>query len=397
MIRLTSRGLGLVTVAVALLIAAALSGLRPLAWPGGLLLGLVAAAAVLSLGSARRPVVRRRLLPDRVAAGSDVLVSLEIERDGIGLGAWGYLEEATPPGLGGMPALPVPSGWGRLRSRHPYRLAAFRRGRYLVGPSSWTTVDPLGLASTRRSVGGRNLLTVTPAVHRLDDAAHGTGAGLVGEAARRRSSVLGPDDAMIRQYRPRDELRRIHWPSTAHTGTLMVRREEHAWEPSALILLDDRAAGHLGVGPAATFEWAVSAAASVGVHLLEAGYEVALTETGGRHLAAGDTVRETLLDHLTDSALSDAGDLGGALLAGPGVRAQLLVAIIGRLSRADAVALTAARRPGALCLAILLQPTEPGPDDPADVLLANGWRVTRDAASGGIPQAWAALGDGVVR
>ena len=67
MIRLTSRGLALLSTGAALLIAASFTGLRALAWPGGLLIGLVAAGALLAAFSARQPRVRRRLLPDRLA------------------------------------------------------------------------------------------------------------------------------------------------------------------------------------------------------------------------------------------------------------------------------------------------------------------------------------------
>lgn len=398
MLRLTFRGLGLATAAAVLLIAAGATGLRSLAWPGGLLLGLVAASAVLAWRSARNATLQRVLLPDRVAAGSAVRGSLELGRDSVDLGAWGFVEETVPEGLGGSPVLPVPSGRGRLYTRHPYELATFVRGRYRIGPSRWTTIDPLGLATLKRRLGGSSLLTVTPAIHRLDQAAPAAGTGLVGEAAQRHSSVLGPDDVLIREYRPRDELRRIHWPSTARTGTLMVRREEHAWEPSAMILLDNRRANHTGRGPLSSFEWAVSAAASIGVHLLDAGYDVGLADAGGRRLdAEGDTLRESLLDHLTDSTLTEAGDLGGGLRADIGGRAQLFIAIIGRLSAADAIALTAARRHGALCRAIIVQPVEPGPDDPMEMLVANGWRVTPNAGVRGVADAWSALGEGTGR
>ncbi|MFT4296295.1 MAG: DUF58 domain-containing protein [Micropruina sp.] len=397
MIRLTSRGLGLVTVAVALLIAAAATGLRSLAWPGGLLLGLVAAGAVLAWFSARQPQARRTLHPDRVAAGTPVRVVLDLERDSIGLGAWSIVEETLPAPLGGAPAIAVPSGWGRLHSQHHYRLTPTLRGRYRIGPSRWATTDPLGLAGTRRRMAGSSLLTVTPAVHRLGDAIRGAGTGLSGDAAHRRSSVLGADDALIREYRPRDELRRIHWPSTARTGTLMVRREEHAWEPSALILLDNRSAGHSGEGAASSFEWAVSAAASIAVHLLDAGYDVELTDAdGAAPPAERDTIREALLDRLTDIAPSAATELAG-LRADGGVRGQLLIAVIGRLTPADAVALTSLRRDGRLCRAIVLQPAEPGTDDPAEVLVANGWHVVGDAAARSVPDAWAELERGAVR
>ena len=395
MLRLTPRGLGLVTVAVVLLVVASTTGLRALAWPGGLLLGLVVAGAALALVSGRRPSARRRLLPERVPAGGQVRVELDLHRDSVGLGAWSLVEETVPAQLDGSAVLAVPSGWGRLHSRHHYQLGTLVRGRYRVGPSRWNTTDPLGLAGVRRRLPRTDLLTVTPAIHTLGEPVRGSGAGLTGEAAHRRSSLLGPDDALIREYRPRDEVRRIHWASTAHTGTLMVRREEHAWEPSALVLLDNRSAAHTGAGPAASFEWAVSAAASIGVHLLDAGYDLDLADADGHTLAAeGDTVREALLDHLTDIRLTGGTDLERSLATGSRARGQLLVAVLGRLSRADAVALTELRPDGRLCRAIVLHPADPGESDPAEILLANGWQVVPDALSLRIPDAWSGLGWG---
>ena len=409
MTRLTTRGSGLLIAGLVLLVAAAVTGLASLAWPGGLLIGLVGSAAVLAWFSARGHLLHRRLLPDRLAAGSPVRVSLDLERDSIGLGAWGRVEETVPAACilaeetvaaptNTVRALAVPSGWGRLRTAHHYQLVTRVRGRYPIGPSVWITTDPLGLASTRRRLGGTNLLTMTPAIHSLDEASRGAGAGLTGESAQQRSSLLGPDDALIREYRPRDEMRRIHWPSTARTGTLMVRREERAWEPSALILLDNRAASHSGSGANSSFEWAVSAAASIGVHLLDAGYDIDLADAGGRTMAAeGDSVREALLDHLTDINLSAVGELSGSL-APSGARGQLLIAVLGRLSRADAIELTNARRDGRLCRAIILHPA--GPDeteDPADLLETSGWHVVRDSAGLAITDAWAGLAWGARR
>ena len=177
MIRLTTRGFGLFTVAVVLLIAAGASGLRSLAWPGGALLGLIAAAALLAWLSARGLSVRRRLLPERVGAGAPVRVSLDLERDSVGLGAWSVVEETVPAQLSGAPVLAVPSGWGRLRSQHHYQLSPAVRGRYPIGPSRWSTTDPLGLAATRRRLGRADLLTVTPAIHRLGVAVRGRRSG----------------------------------------------------------------------------------------------------------------------------------------------------------------------------------------------------------------------------
>jgi hypothetical protein len=69
----------------------------------------------------------------------------------------------------------------------------------------------------------------------------------------------------------------------------------------------------------------------------------------------------------------------------------LLIAVLGRLSHADAITLTNARRDGRLCRAIIIQPAPDGDDDPAEALIAGGWHVVRPAAQLSVADAWAAL------
>ncbi len=84
-----------------------------------------------------------------------------------------------------------------------------------------------------------------------------------------------------RGYRRGDDLRRVHWRSTARYGELMVRREEQPQRSRATVLLDTRGVAFEGAGPDSAFEWAVSGAASSLVHLLEQGFSVRLlTDTG---------------------------------------------------------------------------------------------------------------------
>ncbi len=93
----------------------------------------------------------------------------------------------------------------------------------------------------------------------------------------------GADDASIREYRQGDDLRKVHWRSTAKTGALMVRHEERPWQGHTCVLLDVRAVAHTASTPAAddprqssSLEWAVSFAASVVDHLLRAGRDTTL-------------------------------------------------------------------------------------------------------------------------
>jgi uncharacterized protein (DUF58 family) len=141
--------------------------------------------------------------------------------------------------------------------------------------------DPFGLCEMQAAFTATDRLTVTPVVHPLDPVALGgewTGSG---ESRSRSVAAAGEDDVATREYRYGDPLHRVHWRSTARYGELMVRREEQPWQARATLLLDARTRAHRGEGPGSSFEWAVSAAASVGVHLVRRGYAVRLINDSG--------------------------------------------------------------------------------------------------------------------
>jgi len=113
----------------------------------------------------------------------------------------------------------------------------------------------------------------------------------------------------------------VHWRSTARLDKVMVRREEQPWQARATLLLDTLSSGHGGEGPASSFEWAVAAAASIGVHLVRSGYHLRLvTDTGatieGSNLGVdggSSDVEGALLDAL---AVANAQDVLDALPEG---------------------------------------------------------------------------------
>ena len=77
--------------------------------------------------------------------------------------------------------------------------------------------------------------------------------------ARAVVSDLGDEFLTLREYEVGDDLRRVHWRSTARTGELMIRQDEARWRSRAAVVLDVRPGAH----DAASFEVAVEAAASV--------------------------------------------------------------------------------------------------------------------------------------
>ena len=165
--------------------------------------------------------------------------------------------------------------------------------------------------------------------------------------------MAGEDDVIPREYRDGDELRRVHWKSTARYGELMVRREEQRWRNRATVLLDGRASSHLGAGAGSSFETAISAAASIGVHVAQEG----LT---GQFISDTDVVRsgpffeDRLLDALAVIRPSNQRSLDRAFkelkLSGAGV----IIAVVGKLTPAEAQQLAACRSEGSQGIALLL-------------------------------------------
>ena len=105
--------------------------------------------------------------------------------------------------------------------------------------------------------------------------------GGAGHSTSRSVATHGDDDVATREYRHGDDLRRIHWRTTARRGELTVRREEQPWQSRGAVLLDTRLIAHRGDGPASSLEWAISAAASISIHLAHARFELRMvTDTG---------------------------------------------------------------------------------------------------------------------
>jgi uncharacterized protein (DUF58 family) len=154
-----------------------------------------------------------------------------------------------------------------------------QRGRFALGPVTVTASDPFGLVIRRRVLQAPGRLTVYPAIWQLPPGLPLGGATTTQTDRRRRTITSGDELADVREYVRGDDLRAVHWPSTAHRGRLMVRRTESNQAPSALVLLDRRADRHRGSGPTSSFELAVSAAASACHHLARRGRSVTLLDT----------------------------------------------------------------------------------------------------------------------
>ena len=363
---------------------------------GALLVILPVVSTLTARRSRYRLSCARRLDPPRIPAGQPAKVTARVEnvsrlRTGVLLA-----EDITPYALGSRPRFVLdeiePGGHRELS----YEIHSDTRGRFTIGPLRVRVADAFGLVEISRSFSTTSTLVVTPRIFPLPRATAQSSWLGEGDGGMRTISAIGEDDAAPRQYQDGDGLHRVHWRSTARYGELMVRREEHQWRNSASVFLDTRRSAHTGTGPTSTFEFAVSAAASIGAHLSGEGFRARLITDAGE-IAPRGTFQDTLLDMLAVITPSHAADFrtGTSELARAGGQ---LIAVIGRLSADDARQLAASRHGNAPAMALVLAVSAWATDGvtedtarTAEILSAAGWRVAVATASTPLATAWQQL------
>ncbi|WP_432494186.1 DUF58 domain-containing protein [Kineococcus auxinigenes] len=408
-LRPTARGWALLVTGLLAAGTAPALGQRDLLRVGVLLTALSLFSALVAHRSSRTLDLVSRSTSGLVEAGASTPVRLTVRGRGRPAGRV-VLEDAVPLALGGTARVAVPrlAGGETLELQHTVRSDV--RGSYRVGPATVRARDPFGLVVASRTVGEATDLDVLPRVHRLADVPLGDLGGSRGPSVGT-AAATSPDDAAIRTYRVGDDLRRVHWRSTARRGEVMVRADEHPGRPDAVLLLDDRAGAHHGRGAASSLEWAVSAAASAAAHLHGRGHRVRLLHAGLLHEAPATgeaSAVRSLLQALARLRPGPDDGLARSLTAlgrsGPAV----LVAFLAEVDEADVQPLASARPPGAPALAVLQrtrlwQPgAPPDEEDPAVarlrrahlVLARAGWRTAVATPATGVAQAWASAARG---
>lgn len=248
----------------------------------GLLLAVLPLVCVAVLFRTRyRVAASRRLTPARVPAGSEARVHLRMDNVSRLPTGLLMLQDRVPYVLGPRPRFVLDRVEAGGRREVSYRVRSDLRGRYPLGPLQLRLTDPFGMCELTRSFSAHDTLTVIPRTEQLPPVRlTGESAGY-GDGRQRSLALAGEDDVIPRGYRHGDDLRRVHWRSTARYGELMVRREEQPQRARCTVLLDTRRTAYQGAGPDSAFEWAVSGAASALVHVLERGFSVRLlTDTG---------------------------------------------------------------------------------------------------------------------
>jgi uncharacterized protein (DUF58 family) len=216
----------------------------------------------------------RRLSARRVFPGTVVEVGLEVHNRGRRRTSLLLLEDRLPASLGRSSRAALADVPPDGRRAVSYGLRARGRGRYPVGPLAVWVGDPFDLVRHRIEFPDRHDLVVYPEIEDLGSIPVAAPAGGAGDSSTRQLFRAGDEFYTMRQYETGDDLRRIHWPSVARTGQLMIRQDEAVRRAQAAVFLDTRASA-LGEHHDA-FERAVSVAASIGAHYLRAGFAVRL-------------------------------------------------------------------------------------------------------------------------
>lgn len=357
---LTARGRLSLGLGITVAVIAMLAGQQDVMRIGLLLVALPLLALIFVAAARLRLSAQRSVVPQRGQLGlpmtGKIVLSLE-SRLPIGLV---MLEDPVPPELGTRPRFTIDRtglGWERELE---YPLLGRVRGRWECGPLIVRTTDPFGFVQRSQQFTATSEVLVTPQIVALTPVSGSGGASSSGESQPHRIGVVGADDVLIREYRHGDDVRRVHWRSTARRGDLMVRREEQAWDPAARIILDSRAGAHAGTGMNSSLEWAVSAAASVGLRFIDDGFRTEVYEADGpMQLAVGGMNRratgDLLISKMTELHPRRTVSLRYALEAAAADNSgQLVVAIMGRMTTDDAHLLLRVRRQHARGMAILL-------------------------------------------
>lgn len=331
----------------------------------------------------------RELVPRRTEVHASATVRLRLSSTGRIPPNGLVLIDEVPPLLGGTARYGLGGSVGRSGKVVEYAVRPELRGIHQLGPLRCRTRDPFGLSVFEKEIVGADRLVAVPEVFPLSGLpAAGNGRG--GEDSVRMRAGPGSDDSTIREYRHGDDIRRVHWKSTAHRDELMVRVEEAPQRGGVTVLLDHRASAHRGTGANSSLEWAVSAAASICLHLRGHGQRVRLVSTSGQRLTASGSPGSEADDEQDDESVLEA-----LAALQPSARRELppggasetdrdLIAVLGRTTPAGAGELASARSTGSRSAAILLDveawTDEPQQHDlPAGAthrLRAAGWDVT---------------------
>jgi uncharacterized protein (DUF58 family) len=334
---MTARGRAVLGLGVVCWIAAVVFGSRAL-FPvaAGLVLAVPLALAWVRI-TPGQPRVSRKWSHENLLERCDVTVELALEREpGVPLATVVAHEHV---GALAEQEVELRAG-GRGRHVGSYRLQGVPRGRHAFSPVRLSITDPFGLAETGLSLDERQALVVYPRLTELDGLFFDGGAGP--EHGRRLllRRPVGFELHSVRDYQQGESLRRVHWPSTARRGALMVKELEDSPRNEVAVLLDGDPSAVVGSPPDSSFDTAVRVAGSVLLAQMRRGRRCVLAlNTAAREMqtVSSDGPEWQRALELLAAAEPDAHRPAAALLesgVSPAARSLELVVVTSRLEPA---------------------------------------------------------------
>jgi uncharacterized protein (DUF58 family) len=292
---LTRKGGLSLAAALAFFVAGRVVGRPELYVIGATICVLVGAAALYVKLTPLSIDVARELHPPRVHAGSPSRIDLRVRNLGRHRSPVLNLRDGVSGTRGANLIVPPLAADGVARAA--YRLPTERRGILAVGPLDVMLSDPFALTNVAMQASGVSELTVYPHIDEIAPVPQTTGNDpMAGAEHPNALGRNGEDFYALREYVVGDDLRRVHWPSTARHDELMVRQDELPWQGRATVLLDIRSSSN----SPESLELVISAAASIVSANARRQDLVRLVSTDGSDsgFAAGHAHVESILEHL---------------------------------------------------------------------------------------------------
>jgi uncharacterized protein (DUF58 family) len=373
---LTRQGWFVAGAAVAFLFAGWLLGSFELFLVGATLAALVLGCIAYVGLSRLRIDVTRELHPPRVHAGTPSRVDLRVENTGRRPTPVLGLRDAVS-GTRGANLLVGPLAGGQVE-RAAYRLPTDKRGILEIGPLRVEMSDPFGIARITMTASGVSELTVYPHTDGIAPVPLTTGNDpMAGAEHPNALGRTGEDFYALRHYQVGDDLRRVHWASTAKHDELMVRQDEQPWQGRATVLCDIRAA----TNTEESLELVISAAASVVTASARRQDLVRLITTNGSDsgFAAGHAHVEGIMETLVSAEAShDAAFRRVVDRAARSSTGGALIAIVANMSPAEIERISRLRQRFGSVTVVQFTPSswDPGAADPQGTTLPTVLRVS---------------------
>ena len=334
---MTRFGLGAVPVGLSLLVLGVVAHWTSVAVLGaGILLLLIGSLAFVL----RRPRLwlERAVEPPRVEKGRAAIALVHVRNLGRRTSPELVIEQRLGERVIQTRLPGLRRGEQGLRTCH---LPTDQRGTYELGPVEVPRADPFGLCRTVLSLGQRQRISVHPRLLHLRALPTGASRNVEGP-----SSDSSPQGSVtfhrLREYVVGDDLRTVHWPSTARMGQLVVRHNVDTAQPCTVVLLDLNPSGY----SEELFEEAVDVTASIVTSLAAGKAPVQLRTTAGDRLG-GPAYRDptAIVDFLTELPPAETGGLDAQLVLLRRDRGgTALIVVTGRISAGTLPAVSPLRR-----------------------------------------------------